>query len=215
MSGVSKAFFWGYDGGETFEVQYNPKELKFDKPVSWKEHDNQGKAGTLEFQKVTPATVQIELVFDTTKDNSDVRDVWINKLLSLTNPIVSPSTGESAEMGKKRPPLVRFYWGDFEFFGVIEDVNASFIMFHTNGNPLRAKVTVKMKEWTPKSNYASGGDSEGYDSESVQLVQLAAGQTISSLAAQYGTTAQAIGDANNLADLMDVPAGTSLMVPLA
>ena len=214
MSGVSKAMFIGLDGGETFEVQYNPKELKFDKPVSWKEHDNQGKAGTLEFQKVTPATIQIELVFDTTKDYSDVRDMWVNKLLSLTNPEVAPTDGEGAEMGKKRPPLVMFWWGDFDFVGVIEDVNSSFIMFHTNGNPLRAKVTVKMKEWTPRSDYASGGDSEGYGSESVQLVQLAAGQTVSSLAAQYGTTAQAIGAANNLSDLMDVPAGTSLVVPV-
>jgi len=214
MSGVSKAFFYGVDGGESFEVQYNPKELKFDKPVSWKEHDDQGQAGALEFQKVTPATIQIELIFDTTKDSADVRDSWVNKLLSLTNPEVSPGDGESAELGKKRPPIVWFFWGDFDFYGVIESVNATYIMFASNGNPVRAKVTVKMKEWTPKTDYASGGDSEGYGSESVQLVQLAAGQTVSSLAASYGTTAQAIGAANNLSDLMDVPAGTTLMIPV-
>ncbi len=214
MSSVSKAFFYGVDGGESFEVQYNPKELKFDKPVSWKEHDDQGQAGALEFQKVTPATIQIELVFDTTKDASDVRSVWVNKLLSLTNPEASPGDGEAAELKKKRPPIVWFFWGSFDFYGVIESINATYIMYASNGNPVRAKVTVKMKEWTPKTNYSSSGSSEGYDSASVKLMQLSAGQTVSSLAASSGTTAQAIGEANNLDDLMDVPAGTTLVVPV-
>ncbi len=214
MSGVSKAFFYGVDGGESFEVQYNPKELKFDKPVSWKEHDDQGQAGALEFQKVTPATIQIELIFDTTKDGADVRDAWVEKLLSLTNPEATPGDGESAELGKKRPPIVWFFWGSFDFYGVIESVNATYIMYASNGNPVRAKVTVKMKEWTPKTNYSSGGSSDGYGSEPVKLVQLAAGQTVSSLAAANGTTAQAIGEANGLDDLMDVPAGTTLVVPV-
>ena len=87
-------------------------------------------------------------------------------------------------------------------------------MYASNGNPVRAKVTVKMTEWTPKTNYSSSGSSEGYDSASVKLMQLSAGQTVSSLAASSGTTAQAIGEANNLDDLMDVPAGTTLVVPV-
>ena len=211
---MSKLLIVGLENGVSLSAQYNPKELKFDKPVSWKEHDDQGQAGALEFQKVTPATIQIELVFDTTKDAADVRESWVNKLLSLTNPEASPGDGEAAELGKKRPPIVWFFWGSFDFYGVIESVNATYIMYASNGNPVRAKVTVKMKEWTPKTDYASGGDSEGYGSESVQLVQLAAGQTVSSLAASYGTTAQAIGAANNLSDLMDVPAGTTLMIPV-
>lgn len=212
MPGVSKAFFYGVDGGESFEVQYNPKELKFDKPVSWKEHNDQGQAGALEFQKVTPATIQIELMFDTTKDGSDVRESWVNKLLSLTNPEVTPSDGESAELGKKRPPIVWFFWGNFDFYGVIESVNATYIMYSYNGNPIRAKVTVKMKEWTPKSDYASSGDSEGYDSTPVVLVQVSGGQTLSSVASQYGTTAQQIGEDNGIDDLMGDYSGSSVVV---
>ena len=161
MSSVSKAFFYGVDGGESFEVQYNPKELKFDKPVSWKEHDDQGQAGALEFQKVTPATIQIELVFDTTKDASDVRSVWVNKLLSLTNPEASPGDGEAAELKKKRPPIVT----------MSDDRN---LIWH------HALVT----------------------------------RTVLDFFAGSGTTAQAIGEANNLDDLMDVPAGTTLVVPV-
>lgn len=212
MSAVSKAFFMGLDAGSSFEVQYNPKEFKFDKPVSWKEHDDQGQTSTLEFQKVSPATIQVDLVFDTTKDNSDVREEWVNKLLELTNPESTPSDGEAAELKKQRPTRVLFNWGSFIFVGVIESVNATYVMFASNGNPIRAKVTVKMKEWTPKSDYASSGDSEGYDSTPVVLVQVSGGQTLSSVASQYGTTAQQIGEDNGIDDLMGDYSGSSVVV---
>lgn len=212
MSAVSKAFFMGLDAGSSFEVQYNPKEFKFDKPVSWKEHDDQGQTSTLEFQKVSPATIQVDLVFDTTKDNSDVREEWVNKLLELTNPESTPSDGEAAELKKQRPTRVLFNWGSFIFVGVIESVNATYVMFASNGNPIRAKVTVKMKEWTPENTYSFGGGSSGYDTSSVQLVAVSGGQTVSSIAASFGTTAQAIGEDNNLDDLMDVEAGTELVI---
>ena len=64
-SGVSKAvFFAEAEGGasKSFTVQYNPKDFKFDKKVSWKEHDDQGQEGSLEFQKATPATMSMELI---------------------------------------------------------------------------------------------------------------------------------------------------------
>ena len=213
MSAVSKAMFIGLDGGGAFEVQYNPKEFKFDKPVSWKEHDDQGQESTLEFQKASPASMQVDLVFDTTKDNSDVRTSWVNQLLELTNPECTPGDGEAAELGKQRPTRVYYLWGDFYFYGVIESVNVTYVMFSPDGNPIRAKVSVKMKEWTPQNSYSGGGGTGGYDSDSVQLVQLGAGQTLSSLAALFGTTAQAIGEMNGLSDLMDVAAGTMLVVP--
>ena len=48
----------------------------------------------------------------------------------------------------------------------------------------------------------------------MHLVPLAAGQTLSSLAALYDTTAQELGALNGLADLLDVEPGTLLALPL-
>ena len=104
-SGVSKAvFFAEAEGGasKSFTVQYNPKDFKFDKKVSWKEHDDQGQEGSLEFQKATPATMSMELIFDTTHDKSDVRTVWVNRLLSLTIPVVKPVGGQAGQLDKAR-----------------------------------------------------------------------------------------------------------------
>lgn len=211
---VDKAFFYNMDAGSYFTVQYNPKDFKFNKAVSWKEHDDQGQEASLEFQKNSPATMQVELIFDTTQDLSDVREVWVNKVLELTNPDYTPTEGEVESMDKKRPPIVYFIWGAFGFYGVVESVDVTFVMFGSDGNPLRAKVAIKMKEWGTETYQSSGGGSY-YDSAPVKLVTLQAGQTVSAVAIEMGTTAQAIGEANGFDDLTDVPAGTTMIVPMS
>lgn len=211
---VQKAWFFNEDTGACFDLQYNPKEFKFDKPVQWQAHDEQGKESTLEFQKAQPATMSVDVLFDTTADGSDVRTSWVNKLLELTNPEVTPANGEASELGKQRPPIVSFNWGDFYLVGVIESVAVSYMMFSSDGTPLRARCTVKMKEWTPKNTYAGGGGGSGYDTAPIKLVQMQAGQTITAVAIANGTSAQAICDANGIDDPIDgAMPGDSLVIP--
>jgi len=206
--GVTKAKF----GGEevtVFTVQYNPVNFKFDKPVSWKEHDEQGKESKLEFQKSQPANISMELIFDTTNSNTDVRQGWVNKLLELTNPTV-PDEGDTKKM---RPPKVKFEWGAFCFTGVVESVNTTYTMFSTTGDPLRAKVQLKMKEWKPEKGYKSTGGADGLLSNKIQLVTVQAGQSLSQVASANNTTQQAIQEANpQVSDWLNVAAGTILAV---
>ena len=216
-SGVSKAvFFAEAEGGasKSFTVQYNPKDFKFDKKVSWKEHDDQGQEGSLEFQKATPATMSMELIFDTTHDKSDVRTAWVNRLLSLTNPVVKPVGGQAGQLDKARPPKVTFAWGKFEMFGVIESLNVSYMMFSSEGTPLRAKVAIKMKEWSPE-NYADGdaGPRAGYGSAPTKLVTVQAGETLASLAARTGVPAKKLAEDNGWDNpLEDVKAGVKALI---
>ncbi len=205
---VTKAMFEPEQGGP-FAVQYNPVNFKFDKPVSWKEQDEQGQESKLEFQKVQPATVSMELIFDTTNDNSDVGQVWVNKLLELTNPTV-PDEGD---VDKMRPPIVDFSWGSFRFTGVVESVNATYTMFSQQGNPLRAKVQLKMKEKTASSDYSSSGSGSGLTTDKVQLVTVQSGQTVAQIAASNNTTQQAIQDANpQVSDWLNLAAGAILAI---
>ncbi len=213
MTSLSKATFHAVDLKKSFEVQYNPKELKFDKTVPWQEHPTQGQTSALEFQKVTPATLTFELLFDTTRDGSDVRESWVNRLLELTNPVTIGKTGEAKELGKSRPTVVWFCWGELAFQGVVENVNATYILFAASGLPLRAKVSLKLKEWVVSEYASSGKGPKGYGAASAHLVALGAGQTLSALAALYGTTAQVLGELNGLSDLLDVEPGQLLMIP--
>jgi hypothetical protein len=212
---ASKASFQAVDGpsaGNMFEVQYNPKTFRFNKPVSWNEHKDQGQETELEYSHNAPATMEADLVFDTTNDSSDVRTTWVNSLLELTNPEVSATTGEQSKLEKKRPPKVYFTWGTFSLLGVIEGINVTYTMFSASGTPIRAQVAVKMKEWAPAS-YAGLGGGVGYKSEPVQMVQLQAGQTLTALALAHNTTTQELADYNGIDDPSDIQAGMEIMVP--
>ena len=216
-SGVSKAVFFAESSGggtQSFTVQYNPKDFKFDKKVSWKPSEEQGQESTLEFQKATPANMSMELIFDTTHDKSDVRTVWVHKLLALTNPVIAPVGGEAGNLEKTRPPVVTFAWGDFEMRGVIESLNVSYLMFSENGCPLRAKVQLKMKEWRPENfAEAEAGGRSGYGSEATKLVTIQAGETATSLAAKHGMDVRQLAADNGWDNpLEDVKAGVKALI---
>ena len=204
---VSKAVFNAENGA--FTVQYNPVNFKFDKPVSWKEHDEQGQESKLEFQKAQPANISMELMFDSTSTGGDVRTSWVNSLLKMTNPEVE----DEGDSDKKRPPKITFEWGSFVFVGVLESVNVTYTMFSQTGDPLRAKVQVKMKEWTPENEYSGGSGGGSMSSAKVQLVKVQAGQSLSQIASANNTTQSAIQAANpQISDWLNLAAGTVLSV---
>ncbi len=217
-SGGEKATFIALDASDnvrnTFPVQYNPKEFKYDKSVSWQEHEDQGKDEVpLEYQKGSPASLSMELIFDTTIEEGetpvDVREKWVNGLLSLTNPDVTVTEGNTS---KGRPPKVKFIWGTFEMVGVVESVNVSYILFAADGTPLRARCTVKMKEWGT-SEYERGQGGAYINAEPVQLVTSKPGDTAASVAQSNNTDWRTVAEANNLDNPADIPPGTILVLP--
>ncbi len=212
--GVKKARFESEFGG-SFETQYNPKDFKFDKKVTWKEHKDQGKEGSLEYQKNTPASMSMDLHFDTTHNNTDVREKWVNKLLALTNPGDTPASGEAQKLSKERPPKVTFSWGSFQMIGVIEQLSVTYVMFSSEGTPLRALVQVKMKEWAPET-YEDGDGTGWYDSAPTQLVKVKSGQTVTAVALENGVDWRELCDDNGWDDpLEQVKAGVTALVKKA
>jgi hypothetical protein len=213
-SNVSKAWFFNIDGGEYFEVQYNPTTFQFDQAATWNEQEEAGKKSPLEFQKIPPAQVGMELLFDTTHDGSDVRTSWVNKLLFLTNPIHEAQDGQAQQVQKKRPPRIWFQWGSNRIVGVIESVNTTYLMFSPDGKPLRAKCVVKIKEWPDDEKaYENGSGGSMYDSTPVQLVTMRAGETVTAVALRMGTSTAALCEQNGIDDPFNVPAGTRLAAP--
>ena len=211
----------GDNADKVFTVQYNPKEFKVDKKVSWKEVEEQGQdKAPLEFQKGSPRAISMELMFDTTYDGaeSSVYLEWVQQLLAMTNVDATPGGGESAGQGKKRPTSVKFLWSDFELIGVIESITTSYTMFASDGTPLRAKCQVKMKEWDPEAfdfddatggqafifgediAAASGNYSASNTTSRPTVATTQKGQTPSELANKYGTSTQQICVDNDIDD---------------
>ncbi len=212
---VKKASFINLDGGSgPFFVQYNPTQFQYKKGLSWKDHEVQGKeAKSLEYQTSKPASLSMELLFDTTNESGtvDVRSKYVNGLLVLTNPTIAAQDGQSAEIKKDRPPRVLFVWGSFKMTGAIENVDVTYLMFAENGEPVRAKVTVTMKEWLPEL-HAAGSGGAGFGTEKVKLVTVGPGETVSAIAIRMGVSTSQLCADNNIDNPMDVPAGTPLVV---
>ena len=187
-----------------------------------------GNAPTLEYGGTALATASMELMFDTTHDGSDVRSSWVNKLLHLLNPAYKPVDGQGSDAEKRRPARVWFSWGSQNMLCVVESVSTSFMMFSSAGVPLRAKVALKLKEYPPEAADPSAADARRaefnarwedgsggsfYSSAPIQMVTVGPGETVSSIALRMGTTTQAICDANNIDDALNVPPGTDLAIP--
>jgi hypothetical protein len=88
----------------------------------------------------------VELMFDTYEKKSDVR-----KLTSDIQKLAMP-TIEGTE--RKRPPVCLFVWGSFTFKGIISKVTQNFILFLSNGTPVRAKLEVTFESVMTPEEYA-------------------------------------------------------------
>jgi len=189
--GNTKATFAGIEGSSAFfQVQYNPREFSVTKNVTWQEAETQGQsANPIQYQKGAPMTAQMELIFDTTADDppGNVQKVWVDQLLSLTNASEQAVGGEQAQLGKKRPPALVFTWGTFSMKCVIESVNVSYLMFATTGEAVRAKCTVRLKEWI----------------------------TVSQIAASYGADVRQVCEMNGIDDPLGDYTGMALAIPLS
>lgn len=142
--GSEKAYFTNDDFGQVFYVQFNPKEFKTDEAVAWKDSKEFHIAKPLiEFDRGKPSALAMELIFDTTDTGEDVNSKWVDKLRMFLTVIVPSFKNKKLTF---RPPYCTFCWGGFEFPGVVESVSVNYLMFKTDGTPIRAKVSVKMKE---------------------------------------------------------------------
>ncbi|MES2639022.1 MAG: hypothetical protein V4850_06050 [Myxococcota bacterium] len=220
QAGGDKAYFESLDdGGIKFTVQYNPKEFQVNKAMTWEESKTQGKAvNPISFQKGAPMTASFDLLFDTTGESSavNVQDAWVTGLLALTNATATPGNGEEAELQKKRPHALVFTWGAFTMKCVIESVNVTYLMFASSGEAVRARCSVKLKEWTPLSevdnNEKFGANSGGSAWGTGSIVLVGSGQTLSQIAQASGSDMRTVAAANGITDPMADMTGLEIKV---
>ena len=138
-----KCLIQNLDTGEKVFAHFNPKELEIAKSVPWNKHKtSKGDNPVLEFTDAEPKSLSIELLFDTYEDRESVYSKYVKKLESFT--LIMGGSNQD----KKRPPMCLFLWGkNFpSFMGVIEQLSTKFTMFLSDGTPVRATVSVKMKQ---------------------------------------------------------------------
>lgn len=173
--------------------------------------------------KVKPASLDItELWFDTSEtkgtnglpeDVSDYTDALIE--FAESTAVRYASNFRDAKMAKAAPPKVAFQWGTFRFLGVIESVKIKFTHFSPEGIPVRAKVTLKFKEFRHRKAYPKQNPTSGEGPlERVWRVQ--DGQRLDTIAAQvYGdaTYWRTIATHNQIENPLSLQPGMVLRLP--
>lgn len=210
---------------EIYDVQYNPTELSFDKQAQIAEITIPGlDAPIQQFVRGNAEKLTLELFCDTTDDGTGVGARSVTEETDKFYQLVKILPERHA------PPVVTFLWhhkfpGDSlgeawgnqrrnSFTGVAESVRQRFTMFSVEGVPLRATVTLVLREYRPieqqlfELNLSSPDRTHGH--------VLAVGETLSAVAGRYYDRPgewRRIAEANDIEDPRRLQPGMILTVP--
>lgn len=202
-----------------FEVMFNPNSYSITKTVAWTQQSSGAStaavsthreldAPPLVFGGGAPRVLSLQLFFDVTE--GPVKDVR-----AITNQLVALTRIESG-LTQPRPPVVQLSWGafptgsDFPFVGVVTNLQQSFVLFSSAGEPLRANLTLAITEYIDAEQNLKHTDPD------LTTYTVKRGDTLSSIAAtMYGSPAlwRLIADANRLDDPRSLSVGTRLAIP--
>ena len=228
--------------GSIFHCQFNPKELKLTNTATWKADPSHATKENpkpfVVYEKNDPGSLACTLIFDTTDEPSgkNVYEKYIQPLQDLLRPQYKvPGALKKDELPRSRPPYCLFGWGSLEFRGVLTSVDVTYLLFKSDGSPLRASVAIKMLEQmdpatsnavekgkfeplkalvSAKTSAVKRTDPSKIEGHSKVISYTAKpGDTVSSIAEETGAAPADIAEANNLDDLTAIEPGTILAIP--
>ena len=170
------------DTGEEFSVLFNPTEYTIDDASRWSDQEKMLQKPELHYTGGDRKKLSMELFFDTYESKTDVRK-YTGKIARL----LIPNAPGNKEM--HRPPKVTLNWGkeapdvtckDFPFTCVLESLKQQFILFLSNGTPVRAKLSVSFVQFTlPEEELKR---QEGHSDDHTKTYTVKTGDTVSGIA---------------------------------
>lgn len=118
------------------DVQFNPTTLKVSLSNTLKA-SNENSENKSQYIESSSSKLAIELIFDSSDSNTDVR----YKTIAITREFMTPQSESN-----KAPKICRFVWGSFSFNGMLQDYNETLDFFAPEGIPLRATVSLNFVE---------------------------------------------------------------------
>lgn len=185
--------------------RFNPPEYGVNRSVNYGELKASGSgASSQQFVNRSADTLSMELFFDTSETQTDVRSEYVDKLDTLAS--VDPEL--------HAPPLCQFVWGDgLSFTALVSSLDKTFTRFLPSGVPVRARVNVTFTECKP-SDYRRELKPESTDKTKAWTVT--EGDTLWLIAdEEYGDPShwRTIADANDIDNPRAVEPGESLELP--
>jgi hypothetical protein len=129
---------------KTFEVQFNPTEYALEKSAQLAEIAIPGiDSPVLQFIRGQNEKLSLDLFFDTTELGMGDQATSVTTLTRSFYQLVKIQPKTHA------PPRIRFSWGGdtLSFRAVVESVQQKFTLFNPKGVPLRATLSVVLREY--------------------------------------------------------------------
>jgi hypothetical protein len=205
-------------GSQSLSVQFNPTELSFTKTAMIAEIGVPGlDTPLLQYVRGQAETLTLELFFDSTEDGTGARAKPVTEKTDKFYALIK------AEQATHAPPVLLFLWGGTAFPGkrrdhgfrcVVTSVKQQFTLFAPDGKPLRAKLTVELKEYKPLALHLTELGFQSADHTKATVVREA--DTITAIAYREYTDDRRwrlIADANGVTDPLALRPGQILRVP--
>lgn len=186
-------------------LRFNPTEYQLQKANNFAEIAIPGlETPPIQYIRGQSEKLTAEVLVDTSDTLQDVRVAYVYALRDLMN-----------LNGKLHaPPIVKFVWDLEVFRGVLDSLNVTYTLFSPDGTPLRAKLSLSMKEYRPVDIQIKENPKSSPNYEKTYTVQR--GDTLSGIAyAVYkdATAWRDIAENNSIKDPRTLAPGTVLQLP--
>lgn len=197
---------------DVFTCQFNPENFKISKKNNWGTSTTTGKdTSALAFSGGEPQNMTIALTFDSTDTGAPVFNLYatLRKLSKVDNSRKNRTT----KLGS--PSWVMVQWGSFMgFVAVITGLDEEYTFFKPNGTPLRAKVSVGLRQVAEESAVQPQNPTSRSEPRRTWIVQ--EGQRLDWIAfSEYGDSSawRVIAEENGIDDPFSLRAGQILRLP--
>jgi len=209
---LEKAYITNLETNEEVSCLFNPSEYTFAKSNQWDPIKIMGENVPLpKFISGGAMTLKMSLFFDTTEDQTDVRD-YTEKLVELMK---VDSRLRDSRTRKSRPPRCMFSWGrTWGFKAILTEMSQRFTYFKDDGTPLRATVDVTFAQVESEGTYpAQNPTTEGDPGRRTRVVH--PGDRLDWLAyEEYGDSSlwRLIAEANGMDNPAQLTPGQRLII---
>ncbi len=200
---------------------FNPKELSIEKSNQYSEVNIPGLPSPIvQFVRGNARSVTMDLFFDTYEQGKDVR-IHTDQITgwdagSMYSRLPNEKKGlMDIDSDLHAPPVCIFIWGAFTFQCIIERVSKRFTMFLPEGIPVRATLSVTLKEYREVDVQVKEISLQSADLTKKWVV--IQGDSLWSIAAkEYGSPSdwRLIAEANRIDNPRTLIPGEELIVPL-
>jgi hypothetical protein len=196
---------------KTVRFHFNPTEYTITYKNSFKTKGAKKGSNNRNVEACPPGLPDLSLPalwFDAYEQKGGDLKKVIEDLESLAYPVLSNEKQYEA-------PMVKFEWGPFNFSAVITELKINYVLFRSDGTPVRAKVNVNLMaikdpKNLPRQNPTSGGG------PIERVWSIVAGDRLDAIAAEvYGdaTLWRRIAEHNRIDDPFALQTGRYLTIP--